>query len=242
MNEQDITLEKDFFNNFTLSRDYDSLSHRAYERLIEHFNNKIDDHNIATALDLGCGSGSFTRRFFNNTSCVIGIDIALNTIKRAIQHQDKFFYINGDLNRLPIKSNSIDLVLFSGSLHHFPILETPLQQAYRVLKPGGILISYDPHINNPIMWLYRHPKSPLYSMKGKTANEILMDKSSTRETLIKAGFTSIETDAISGIEITHLESPFLRPLLPFYNAFENLLGVSPLSKQFGSFLITYAKK
>ena len=67
----------------------------------------------------------------------------------------------------------------SGVLHH---LTTPasrvqsLREALRLLKPGGHFLSYDPNAASPSMFLYRDPRSPLYSKVGKTDNEVLLSR------------------------------------------------------------------
>jgi len=133
-------------------------------------------------------------------------------------------------------------VIFSGVLHHFADLDTCLREAYRILKKGGVVLSYDPHMNNPGMWLYRHPDSPFFSTSGRTDNERLLGKAEMQEAFKKAGFTSVEIRAISGVTISYLESRFARAFLPLYNAGEFLLGLTPLAKFFGSFLICGAMK
>ena len=46
--------------------------------------------------------------------------------------------IQADARFLPIKSNSLDYYYSSGVLHHSPDIKKSIEEAYRVLKPGGV--------------------------------------------------------------------------------------------------------
>lgn len=245
MSGQDSLQEIAFFDEFTRSRDYDSLMPCGYRAIIKAFCECLGPRRsqVRTAVDLGCGTGSFTRRFFQQDGLVgVGVDISFQAILRAVSKDDGIHYFVSDISRTAIKDGSVDLVVFSGVLHHFPDMTACLNEARRILRKGGMFLSYDPHIHNPCMWLYRHPRSLFYSKAGKTANERLLSKQEMQEALHKSGFINIKTLAISGVAISYLESPAARRFLAFYNAFEFLLGLLPVSRSIGSFLICYAEK
>ena len=52
-------------------------------------------------------------------------------------------YKLGDLEKVPLQDNSVDLALMSQSLHHAERPNVALQEAFRILKPGGQLIVID---------------------------------------------------------------------------------------------------
>ena len=242
---QNKSQEIGFFNKFTQDKDYDSLTPYGYRSIIRSFHQCMGARfsQVRKAVDLGCGTGSFTRRFFNETGIdSVGVDIAIQAIGRAKNKNDGTKYFVSDIDQVGIKSESMDLVIFSGVLHHFSDMTACLNEAYRILKKGGMVISYDPHINNPGMWLYRHPSSIFYSKEGITDNERLLSKKDMKDALQKSKFSHIKTTAISGVTISYLESPKARFLLPFYNAQEYLLGFLPIAQNIGSFLICYAEK
>lgn len=242
---QDTSKEIAFFNRFAEKSDYDSLTPYGYASIICAFHNYLNGRlsNIRRAVDLGCGSGSFTRRFLGGgNKFVVGVDIALEAVIRAKNKKDGIVYFVSDISRLGIKDESVDLVIFSGVLHHFSQSEPSLREAYRILKKGGIVLTYDPHIKHPGMWLYRHPASPFCSTAGRTDNERLLGAPEMQESFKNAGFSAIETTAISGVTISYLESRRASVFLPLYNAAEFLLGLTPFSKSHGSFLICGATK
>ena len=241
---QDPQKEIEFFNRFAQDKDYDSLTDYGYKSIIKAFKRhagaRLD--SVQTGVDLGCGTGSFTRRFFTPAIKAFGVDISIQAVERAQSKKDEIVYFVSDISALGIKSNSVDLVVFSGVLHHFPDPAPVLKEAYRILRKGGLLLSYDPHIKHPGMWLYRHPSSPFFSKIGKTDNEILLSKEGMQSRLKETGFTGVQTTAISGVGISYLESPLARLFLPFYNCLEFILGLLPVADDIGSFLICSAEK
>ena len=52
-------------------------------------------------------------------------------------------YKLGDIEKVPLVAKSVDLALMSQSLHHAQKPEVALEEAFRVLKPGGQLIVID---------------------------------------------------------------------------------------------------
>jgi ubiquinone/menaquinone biosynthesis C-methylase UbiE len=117
-----------------------------------------------------------------------------------------------------------------------------MREAYRILRNGGCVLSYDPNIKNPFMWLYRHPSSPFFSNKGITENEHLLSPTEVTSTMEKAGFTNVTTLCKSGVTFKYVATELGRFLLPLYNIFETLLGHTPLQSKYGSFIIGYGEK
>ncbi len=92
------------------------------------------------------------------------------------------------------------------------------------------------------MWLYRDPRSPLYSSKGKTANEVLLTRQNLRDELGEAGFSLVSIRGTSGISFRYVEDRFARLLLPLYNLYEEIIRFSPLENRLGTFLVSVATK
>ena len=69
--------------------------------------------------------------------------------------------------KLLLQAASLDGVLLSGLVHHFPDPRRLAAEVHRVLKPGGRFVAFDPN-RNPFMWLYRDCSSPFYSSVGVT--------------------------------------------------------------------------
>lgn len=242
--KQDSKNEKVFFDRFNQSRGYDVLTSFGYHSIIKNFK-KYSGGRLkgARIIDLGCGTGAFTRQLASHVqSKFFGVDISLKAIQIARDKNDGIQYWVVDLAQLGIKGESFDVVVFSGVLHHFPDMKPCLAEGYRILKPGGCLLSFDPHLNNPFMWFYRHRSSPFYSKCGKTDNEALLSINQMKKVLAEVGFSMIDVHPISGVTFKYVQSRIGRFFLPFYNIFEFLLGISSCAQTMGSFLVCYGVK
>ena len=102
-------------------------------------------------IDMGCGGGRFSiAMHLLGAKHVTGIDIGIEAINDAKRRReahgispDKVHFENQSLLSLPETwDNQFDRVLSSGVLHHTVNPELALQEAYRILKPGGIAFIY----------------------------------------------------------------------------------------------------
>lgn len=244
---QNKSKEKMFFDQFSSSREYDVFTRYGYKSIIREYLQLANTptHRKIKVIDLGCGTGAFTRQFkriFNDFNDYSGLDLSLQSLRMATQISPGISFCAGDIENCCFKDNIFDVVLFSGVLHHFTNMEPCMREAYRILKEGGCVLSYDPNIKNPFMWLYRHPTSPFYSKKGITENEHLLSSEQIASAMETVGFTNVSAHCKSGITFKYVATPSGRLLLPLYNIFETLLGFSPLESRFGSFVIGYGEK
>jgi len=124
------------------------LNQGYYDTVIEHLNNIIDNLSLASTkkmsfLDLGCGSGYYTRNIAPNDIKLekIGLDISKHSIETAAKRDKISLYLVASAFNLPISDNSIDLItnIFS------PI---QLNEVKRILKNSGFLIKVIPGANH----------------------------------------------------------------------------------------------
>ncbi|MBF0542900.1 MAG: class I SAM-dependent methyltransferase [Candidatus Riflebacteria bacterium] len=241
-----LEAEKRFFDSFNSKHgDYDVLSEKSYERIISTFMKAVKPNSAMKCVDLGCGTGAFTRRLSKQGFVMTGVDISSTNISRAKSAGTENYYI-ADIRNCHLPDSSFDFAVMSGVLHHFPDRKnriTCLKEAWRLLKDDGIFFSYDPNGNSPSMFLFRDPRSPLYSSEGKTENEVLLTKRQMMSEIRKCGFADIEVFGLSGIAFRFVEGKIAQKLLPLYNnLYEPLLQWSGFEKYFGTFLISVARK
>ncbi len=119
----------------------------------------IKDISYNNVLEIGCGSGELSKHLKN----YIGIDISAKTSK----------YIIGDAHILPIKDNSVDLILLLDLLEHTND-DLVMDEVYRVLKPNGNVIITIPafmflwsqhDVDNHHLKRYRRGELPLNKFK-----------------------------------------------------------------------------
>jgi ubiquinone/menaquinone biosynthesis C-methylase UbiE len=101
-------------------------------------------------VDVGCGEGRFTRFLAQSAAQTSGLDINQVSLDRArAKAREESIDVDwrqGRAEEMPFADESLDLVVFSNSLHHVAMehMVAALQQAARVLKPGGDLYIMEP--------------------------------------------------------------------------------------------------
>ncbi len=99
-------------------------------------------------LDVGCGDGALTRLMAGRGAIVTGLEPnpARIDAARAFPHVGGETYLVAGAQNLPAGDATVDLVVFSNSLHHVPVedQQRALEEAARVLRPGGIVFVAEP--------------------------------------------------------------------------------------------------
>jgi SAM-dependent methyltransferase len=91
-----------------------------------------------TALDLGAGTGKFTRVLLETGAKVIAVDPVRPMLERLHRDVPGVAALAGDAGNIPLASGAVDAVLCAQAFHWFA---TPaaVAEIHRVLKPGGVL-------------------------------------------------------------------------------------------------------
>ncbi|KFJ92401.1 malonyl-CoA O-methyltransferase [Pseudomonas sp. 1-7] len=92
-------------------------------------------------LDLGCGTGYFTRALAERYAQGEGlaVDIAEGMLRHARPQGGAAHFIAGDAEALPLQSDSVELLFSSLALQWCADFPRVLSEARRVLRPGGVL-------------------------------------------------------------------------------------------------------
>lgn len=105
----------------------------------------LDGLPRGTAADVGCGTGRLTQRLAARGHRVAGIDGSLAMVRQARRNVAGVPFLLGDLRRLPLADESVDLVTSALALTHVADLAAVLAEFSRVLRPGGAAIVSDVH-------------------------------------------------------------------------------------------------
>jgi ArsR family transcriptional regulator len=100
--------------------------------------------------DLGCGGGQIASLLAPHVASVIAVDASAEMLEEARVHlasHPNCELRQGELERLPLESQSIDLAVLSLVLLYVPEPHRVVTEAVRTLRPGGRLVVIDmlPH-------------------------------------------------------------------------------------------------
>jgi SAM-dependent methyltransferase len=238
---QDKSKEIEFFDRHAGDDDYNVFSNAANTKLIDSFARLSNLTAGAEVLDLGCGSGIFTHLLHRRGYVVAGLDLSPKLLELARRKYVEIVFVEGDVENLPFDDASADGVLLSGIVHHLPEPQRCAAEVYRVLRPGGRFVAFDPNRANPFMYLYRDPTSPFYSSVGVTENERPVRADEIAAVFTEAGFRAF-TEYLGGLSYRYVASPLARIALPVYNLLDDCLFRPGFMKSMRPFVLTYGVK
>jgi ArsR family transcriptional regulator len=98
--------------------------------------------------DLGCGEGYLTIEASRWASRVLAVDRSTAVLKRAQalaarRHVRNVTWKRGELERLPLRDETVDVALLSQALHHARDPQRALAEAARIVVPGGRILILD---------------------------------------------------------------------------------------------------
>lgn len=107
---------------------------------------KVTNHGVVA--DLGAGEGTLAQMLARQAERVIAVDLSPKMVEfgseLARRHDLKNLeYRLGDIEEPPLDDASVDLAFLSQALHHAGSPQKALDQAFRIVKPGGQLVVLD---------------------------------------------------------------------------------------------------
>lgn len=153
----------------------------------------------ATLLDGGCGLGDWTVYFTEQGWPTVGLDISRETVAQLHEFFPGQDFRVGDIRATGLPDDSFDGYFSWGTFEHFEAGLGPcIAEAYRVLKPGGLLFTSVPFDN------LRHALRAAGDWKRKSAPESAptrfyqwrLTRGEFRHQLAHAGFEVLDIKAI----------------------------------------------
>ena len=143
-----------------------------------------------TIADLGAGEGAFALLLAQRARKVIAVDTSAKMIEvgrdQALRHGvTNIEFRIGDMEEIPIAAAEVDLVFFSQSLHHALHPDRAVQEAFRILAPGGRIVLLD---------LLKHrfeEARELYADEWLGFSEVEIEAM-----LERSGFTDVQTSVV----------------------------------------------
>jgi SAM-dependent methyltransferase len=101
--------------------------------------------NCSNALEIGCGTGTFSRRLAERSQQVLALDLSAEMIRVArlrSAHLQNLEYRCAEVMACDLPSEGFDCVATIATLHHLPLREVLIKLKHS-LKPAGVLLVID---------------------------------------------------------------------------------------------------
>jgi len=142
-----IEMCSDLFDFSVLAKDYDLWYQSPEGRMYDQAEKSTVLELLQSAkpgerlLDVGCGTGHWSRVFADQGYEVIGIDICPEMIELArSQNCQRCYFELADACRLPFDSASFEVVAAMATLEFVRDPELAVTEMFRCVKPGGSVI------------------------------------------------------------------------------------------------------
>lgn len=144
-----------------------------------------------TVADLGAGEGLVSQLIAHRAERVWCIDNSPRMVEVGTELARKnglanLTYKLGDIESVPLPDKSVDLAILSQALHHASHPQTAVNEAFRILKPGGQLLVLD---------LKEHNFEKAHELYGDLW--LGFKESALHAFLKKSGFQKVEVTAVS---------------------------------------------
>ena len=141
--------------------------------------------------DLGAGEGLISQLIAHRAERVWCIDNSVKMVEVGTELAKKNGFANltyklGDIERVPLPDKTVDLAILSQALHHASHPQTAVDEACRILKPGGQLLILD---------LKEHAFVKAHELYGDLW--LGFKESALHGFLKKAGFQKVEVATVS---------------------------------------------
>jgi ubiquinone/menaquinone biosynthesis C-methylase UbiE len=134
------TVEKDFDRLALLDSGGWTQNNHYHDFLLRHV-----PQDCTHALEIGCGTGAFSRRLAQRAQRVTAIDLSSEMIRVARSRSNHLSNIDfevADLMSRDFPAGHFDCIATIATLHHLP-LRPALLKLIDTLRPGGVLIVLD---------------------------------------------------------------------------------------------------
>jgi SAM-dependent methyltransferase len=194
-------------------------------------------NNKRLVLEIGCGTGLFTKELATTDNTIIAIDISDALIKKAKEriHAKNVKFVVGNAYKTRFEPNTHDFIVGSSSLHHLEV-DYALNEFSRILKPGGGIMFTEPNMMNPQVALIKNIPA-IKRRAGDSSDETAFFRWTIARRLRNHDFT----------DISIIPFDFMHPQIP-----ESLLGIAgqltsfiekvPILKEIAGSLIIQCRK
>lgn len=117
-------------------------SRKADPFLVSRMYNGLHCGSDKIYLDIGCGTGNYTRELQVLGLEMVGVDPSIVMLQQAKSKYPEMKWIEGSAEKIPMRDHSIDAALGSLTLHHWDSISKGFRELKRVLKPNGRMVFF----------------------------------------------------------------------------------------------------
>lgn len=168
----DVSKKYDFMNDVMSFG-----AHRIWKKILIELMNITNNDKI---IDVGSGTGDLVNLILalNKKNEIYCVDLNKNMLEESkkkikINNFNKIKFINANAEKLPMEENFFDKYIISFCLRNVTHIDLSLNEAYRILKPGGSFycLEFSKPKTNLINLFYNKYKSKIIPIMGeKLAN------------------------------------------------------------------------
>ncbi len=175
------------YDQYDLMNDFMSLGvHRLWKKNLLSMMNPSNNQKL---IDVACGTGDIAKLFLkyvNKPSNITCVDPNKHMIKKGKEKLNKFKNLNwiiAPAEKLPVADNSFDFYTISFGLRNTKNLNFALNEAYRILKPGGryLCLEFSKIQNSGLNFVYKN-----YSKIIPSIGKIIVGEKEPYEYLINS--------------------------------------------------------
>jgi len=193
---------------------------------------KESDH----VLEIGCGTGLFTRKVYSRTKAnITAIDISEELLEEARKLLPEATFKIDDAMNLSFSDNSFDVVFGSSVLHHLE-MEKSLREILRVLKPGGRMVFAEPNMINPQILVQKNVPF-IKKWLGDSPDESAIIRWKFSSLMSKIGFKKVY---IFPYDFLHPFTP--KAFIPLVNGVGKIIEKLPVLREIAGSVIIYGEK
>lgn len=192
MAEKNIKFWAEMSNRYDSAID-NTLGGKIRPKILEKLN---EEDNLGKLIELGCGTGYFTKALSDKSESIISTDISEEMLSIAREKLKEIEFQAMDCQDCKFDEGTFDTV-FMGLVLLFTEPEKALKESRRILKHGGLIIIADPDIS--FLSTYENLKFRFRALinyrKIPTTGHILNQKK-ILDMLDKTGFEVISKEII----------------------------------------------
>jgi len=134
---------------------------QEFSREYQRFRRLLPERTPLRVLDIGCGTGAWSVHWVARGCKVSGVDFDPDFIARALRRQGLagtglFEGIVADATKLPRSIGEFDVVTLNSLLEHVPDWRAAVNEAVRMLAPGGVLLLHTSNRYHPFQGEVNH--------------------------------------------------------------------------------------